>query len=148
MINITKPHLPIPPFPKFLFPFFPARTEGRGKQEGVSLMGNKDLEARNNLSQGNRAIFFPFLNGFNVVDKDDEVVFFPVVVDSNLGNVAAGHDYLLIASFWERLGRVNVFVNVFLVTQGLLLLIWVVVAVVGVLLKYLKLVVPSWYSGA
>lgn len=92
-------------------------------------MRNKDLEARNNLGQGNRAIFFPFLNGLNVVDKNDEVVFFPVVVDSKLGDVAAGHDYLLIVSFWERLGRVVVFFVVFLVTTGLLLLIWVVVEV-------------------
>lgn len=92
-------------------------------------MRNKDLEARNNLGQGNRAIFFPFLNGLNVVDKNDEVVFFPVVVDSKLGDVAAGHDYLLIVSFWERLGRVVMFFVVFLVTTGLLLLIWVVVEV-------------------
>lgn len=47
-------------------------------------MRNKDLEARNNLGQGNRAIIFPFLNGFNVFDKNDEVVFFPVVVDFDL----------------------------------------------------------------
>lgn len=119
-------------------------------------MRNKDLEARNNLGQGNRAIFFPFLNGLNVVDKNDEVVFFPVVVDSKLGDVAAGHDYLLIVSFWERLGRVVVFFVVFLVTTGLLLLIWVVVEVDRVssvcgfgdgLLKYLKLVVPSGVFG-
>lgn len=68
-------------------------------------MRNKDLEARNNLSQGNRAIVFPFLNGFNVVDKNDEVVFFPVVVDFNLRNVAAGHNYLPLILFLEKGGE-------------------------------------------
>lgn len=90
-------------------------------------MRNKDLEARNNLSQGNRAIFFPFLNGFNVVDENDEVVFFPVVVDFHLGDVAAGHDYLLLVSFLERVGRVCV--NISLIITGLLKLIWMVVEV-------------------
>lgn len=93
-------------------------------------MCNKDLEARNDLSQGNRAILFPFLNGFNVIDKDDEVVFFPVVVDFDLGDVAAGHDCLLLVSFWERLGRVAC-VNDFLIITGLLVLIWVVVEADG-----------------
>lgn len=83
---------------------------GQEEQESnrVLLMRNKDLEARNNLSQGNRAIVFPFLNGLNVVDKNDEVVFFPVVVDFNLGDVAAGHDYLLMISFWRKVGKVCV----------------------------------------
>lgn len=74
-------------------------------------MRNKDLEARNNLSQGNRAIVFPFLNGLNVVDKNDEVVFFPVVVDFNLGDIAAGHDYLLLISFWRKVERVCVLMS-------------------------------------
>lgn len=117
-------------------------------------MRNKDLEARNNLSQGSRAIFFPFLNGFNVVDKDDEVVFFPVVVDSKLGDVAAGHDYLLMDSFWERLGRAVALVNVFLVTTGLLLLIWLVVKVdrvfkcVWVFITILSGLLKSYLPGA
>lgn len=93
-------------------------------------MRNKDLEARDNLSQGNRAIFFPFLNGFNVVDEDDKVVFFPVVVDFHLGDVAAGHDYLLLVSFLESVGRVCV--NVSLIITGLLKLIWVMVEVYDV----------------
>lgn len=71
-------------------------------------MRNKDLEARNNLSQGNRAIVFPFLNRFNVVDKDHEVVFLPVVVDFNLGDVAAGHDCLLLVSFGKNVGKMSV----------------------------------------
>lgn len=91
-------------------------------------MRNKDLEARNNLSQGNRAIVFPFLNGLNVVHKNDEVVFFPVVVDFNLGDVAAGHDYLPLILFGGRWGRC-VCVNVFLIVTGFLVLIWVMVEV-------------------
>lgn len=72
-------------------------------------MRNKDLETRNNLSQGNRAIVFPFLNGFNVVDKNDEVVFFSVVVDFNLRDVAAGHNYLPLIYFWKKVGKVCVY---------------------------------------
>lgn len=71
-------------------------------------MRNKDFEARNNLSQGNRAIVSPFFNGLNVVDKNDEVVFFSVVVDFNLRGIAAGHDYLLLILFWRKVGEVCV----------------------------------------
>lgn len=86
-------------------PFCAARAGGEASKR-VLLMRDKDIEARNNLSQGNRAIVFPFLNGLNVVDKNDEVVFFPVVVDFNLGDIAAGHDYLLLISFWRKVGKV------------------------------------------
>lgn len=106
-------------------------------------MRNKDLEARNNLSQGNRAIVFPFLNGLNVVDKNDEVVFFPMVMNFNLGDVAAGHDYLPLIFFGERWGRC-VCVNVFLRVTGFLVLIWVMVEVDGcMVLKYHMILSPS-----
>lgn len=57
----------------------------------IVLMRYENLEARHNLSERDRTILLPVLNRGNVVDHNDEVIFFALVMDLGLGCVAAGH---------------------------------------------------------
>ena len=54
-------------------------------------MCDEDLEAAHHLSQGDRAIALPILDGLGIVDEDDEVLVFTLVVDLRLGCVTARH---------------------------------------------------------
>jgi len=52
-------------------------------------MGNKDLEAADNLSERNRLVGLPVTNGLGRVDKDDVVVVGSLEVDLDLGGVSS-----------------------------------------------------------
>jgi hypothetical protein len=52
----------------------------------------ENLEPGHDLSQGDRAIVLPFLNGGGIVDEDDEVFVFAFEKDFGLSGVATGHD--------------------------------------------------------
>lgn len=47
-------------------------------------MRHKDLEGRDEMSQGDRLVALPALVGCDVVDEDDEVVLCALVVDLDL----------------------------------------------------------------
>jgi len=53
------------------------------------LMGNKDLEAADNLGERNRLVGLPVTNGLSRVDKDDVVVVGSLEVDLDLGGVSS-----------------------------------------------------------
>ena len=54
-------------------------------------MRHEDLEPADDLGERDGAIGFPLLHYLDIVDVDDEVVIFALVVDLDLGSVAAGH---------------------------------------------------------
>ena len=55
------------------------------------LVGHKNLEATDNIGQGNRSIILPFLRGLNVVDINDKVFLFALIVNLGLGSVSTRH---------------------------------------------------------
>lgn len=55
-------------------------------------MRNKDLPSTQDLLQRHRAILAPFVDSGDVVDEDDKVVEFALVVDLGEVVVSAGHD--------------------------------------------------------
>ena len=55
-------------------------------------MGDKDLEAVNDLGKGNAPVLLPVLNSLATLSEDNEVVAVALVVDSNLGSVSAHVD--------------------------------------------------------
>ena len=55
-------------------------------------MGNEDLEAVDDLSEGNAPVLLPVLNGLSALSEDNEVVTVALEVDSDLGSVSAHVD--------------------------------------------------------
>ena len=63
-------------------------------------MGDKDLEAVNDLGKGNAPVLLPVLNSLATLSEDNEVVAVALVVDSNLGSVSAHVDVCWSGSGW------------------------------------------------
>lgn len=74
-------------------------------------MSDKDLEAVDDLGEGDGAVVFPVLDGLDVVDEDDEIFVFALVVDFGLVSVSAGHGCGLIWFDWEDFVMVSVVDN-------------------------------------
>ena len=55
-------------------------------------MGDKDLEAVDDLSERHALVLLPVLNSLCVLSEDNEVVAVALVVDSDLGSVSAHVD--------------------------------------------------------
>ena len=55
-------------------------------------MSDEDLESTDDLSEGNGAIVLPLLEGIDVVDHDDVVIFFALIVDFVQTSVSTRHD--------------------------------------------------------
>ena len=55
-------------------------------------MGNKDLEATDNLCQRDRFVLPPILDSLHVVHEDDIVLLLTLVVNFGLVSVPTGHD--------------------------------------------------------
>jgi hypothetical protein len=53
------------------------------------LVGDKDLEAVNDLGERDSLVLLPVLNGLSTLGEDNEVVVVALVVDSDLGSVSA-----------------------------------------------------------
>jgi hypothetical protein len=66
-------------------------TPQRGVTWANSLVGNKDLPAAHNLSERNRGVLLPVLDGLCAINQNDEVVLGALVVDLGLGSVSARH---------------------------------------------------------
>ena len=58
----------------------------------------ENLEPGHDLSQGNRTVALPFLDGGGIVDEDDEVFVFAFEKDFGLSSVATGHDCKLMSA--------------------------------------------------
>lgn len=67
-----------------------ARCKQWGMGEMV-LMRHEDLELAHDLGQGGGAVVLPVLDGFDVVDVDDEVFVLALVVHFGKVGVSAGH---------------------------------------------------------
>lgn len=55
-------------------------------------MGDKDLEAVNDLGKRNAPVLLPVLDGLSALGEDNEVVAVALEVDSGLGSVSAHFD--------------------------------------------------------
>lgn len=75
-----------------------------GNKGWILLVSHKDLEAVHDLGEGDGAVVFPVLDGLDVVDEDDEIFVFALVVDFGLVGVSAGHGCVFIWFDWEVLG--------------------------------------------
>ena len=64
------------------------------------LVGDKDLPARDDLSQRDGAVLLPVLDGLSRVDKDDVVVVVALVVDLNLRCVSSHIDGCVFVGSW------------------------------------------------
>lgn len=62
------------------------------EQRQYSLVRHKDLEGRDEVSQGDGLVALPLLVGLNIVDEDDEVVLSTLVVDLDLLSCALHFD--------------------------------------------------------
>ena len=67
--------------------------EGGGKGENL-LSSDEDLKCGDELGERDRFISLPVLGCLDVVEEDDKIVFFALVVAFYLGCFAAGHDCL------------------------------------------------------
>lgn len=63
------------------------------------LVGDEDLEAVNDLSKGNAPVLPPIKDGLAALGEDNEVVALALVVDTDLGSVAAHVDV-----YWRWIG--------------------------------------------
>ena len=55
-------------------------------------MGDEDLEAVDDLSEGDALVLLPVLNSLSALSEDNEVVTVALEVDSDLGSVSAHVD--------------------------------------------------------
>ena len=55
-------------------------------------MGDEDLEAVDDLGEGNAPVLLPVLDGLTALSEDNEVVIVALEVDSDLGSVSAHVD--------------------------------------------------------
>ena len=55
-------------------------------------MCDKDLEGRDEVSHGDAGVRFPLLVLLGVVNEDEVVVVLALIVDLELGSLAASHD--------------------------------------------------------
>ena len=62
-----------------------------GKKQDL-LVGDEDLEAVDDLSEGDAPVLLPVLNSLSALSEDNEVVAVALVVDSDLGSVSAHVD--------------------------------------------------------
>ena len=63
-------------------------------------MGDEDLEAVDDLGEGNAPVLLPVLNGLAALSEDNEVVVVALEVDSDLGSVSAHVDVCWSGSGW------------------------------------------------
>ena len=66
-------------------------------------MGHKDLESAHDLGERDRAVILPFLHRLDIVDHDDKVFIFALVVDFGLGAGSASHIGMVLdcMSYWD-----------------------------------------------
>lgn len=55
------------------------------------LVSHKDLEARHHLCERNATVPLPLFHGLDVLNVDNKVLIFALVVDFDLAGVSAGH---------------------------------------------------------
>jgi hypothetical protein len=77
----------------------------RGKEHHNILVGNKDLEGANNLSQRNTLVCLPVVQSLSILNKDNEILIRALVVALDLWCFSASHDCCL---SWESLFRFGV----------------------------------------
>jgi hypothetical protein len=65
------------------------------------LVGDKDLEAGDKVSQGDAGVALPLVVGLDIINKDNEVLVGALVVDLGLGSLASNH---FCGLFWSGAG--------------------------------------------